>query len=423
MKNIKKNLLACVAVAIQGLILFLLVFYHGNSGKTDQLFLCLSLIGISQLIILMPFDQFVVYFNKIKEQKGGGSATGFYIQTMCLSSSVGVMVAVLFFVISTYFSQFINGGRSLGPLNGFIYSLPAYAIVSLNDRYLNATGEVLKSYMLVLVPNLALFLGVASWVFINPIELEDVGYVYTSVMILGAIISSFYILKGGYSGREFLDFNTKSFVIDSMAMRLGHNIYTISLQVVVNYVLLGFYDGALSIFNYAYRSVVALFTVAVGPSNRVYMYELAVGSAKKDMLFYEASALRYLKESMFLYFSLFLIFLTLLLVFYYFDVVTYFDNFDFDLSGYIFLVIFIGLWQALVIVESVYVGVFVTHNNSKVFISINVLFCIVFFLLSVIFSGMNNIYFFSMCGFFAQLLSCILYRYILRNKMYIKVGV
>lgn len=418
MLRFSKNILASLSVLTQVLILLLLVIFHGTNTETDFLFLALSIVTISQLIILMPYDQFIVYFNRIKSKSGINSAISFYYKTFVLSVSTGLVVTVSVFMGLQFFVNYgLDEFVSTGIMNGFLLALPAYAIIALNDRLLNAEGAILKSYLLVLIPNIALLVGVSVWTFGLNLNVYIVSITYSGFMWFGAVVSSIYVWRknGFYFNCEACEL--KAFVVNSFFMRLGHNFYTISFQFIINFVLLGFQEGALSLFNYAYRSIVALFTVAVGPSNRVYMYELAKKAANHKVSNYGKVAQAYLKESVSMYILLLTILMALVFLFHYFDLKSNF-NFNLDLINYLILTGIIGAWQMIVIFESVFVGVLITSTKASVFIFVNIVFALTFFALTFFTSWLESVVIFSLSGLIAQVLSFLMYKYYVKNKLF-----
>lgn len=418
MARFSKNILASLSVLIQALVVLLLVFFHGANKETDFLFLALSIVTISQLLILMPFDQFVVYFNRVKLRFGVIFAIAFYYKALFLSILTGVFAAIFVFLglqlsVNSVLDAFINTGI----MNGFILALPAYAIIALNDRFFNAEGEILKSYLLVVIPNMALLLGVSVWTFEQNSNVFIVGILYSFFMWFGAFVSSIYVWRrNGFNfnceGCEF-----KEFVINSFFMRLGHNFYTISFQFITNFVLMGFQEGTLSLFNYTYRSIIALFTVAVGPSNRVFMYELAKKAANKKVSDYSEVAHAYLKESVGLY-SLLLSLLMILV--YFFDYFNFQSNFNVNLDPIKILTLLgvIGVWQMIVIIESVYVGVLITSTKANVFIFVNIAFALTFFVFTFFSSSLGDVIVFSLSGLIAQVASFIMYKYYVNKILF-----
>ncbi|MDG6773621.1 hypothetical protein QCB45_04700 [Thiomicrorhabdus sp. ZW0627] len=419
MVRFSKNILASLSVLTQALVLLLLVIFHGTNTETDFLFLALSIVTISQLIILMPFDQFIVYFNRIKSRVGINSAIGFYYKTFVSSVSTSVVVAFSVFLGLQFF---VNSGLadfiSTGVMHGFLLALPAYAIIALNDRFFNAEGAILKSYLLVLIPNIALLVGVTAWTFGQDLSVYIVSIIYSCIMWLGAIVSTIYVWKSNGFYFKCESCEIKAFVINSCFMRLGHNFYTISFQLITNFVLLGFQEGALSLFNYAYRSIIALFTVAVGPSNRVYMYELAKKAANQKVSNYSEVANTYLKESVSIYILLLSFLMILVYLFDYFDLQSNFSNLNLDMINYLVLTGIIGAWQAIVIFESVFVGVLITSTKANVFIFVNIVFALTFFTLTFFTSRFEDVIVFSLSGLTAQVASFLMYKYYVKKKLF-----
>uniref|UniRef100_Q31EZ6 Polysaccharide biosynthesis protein n=1 Tax=Hydrogenovibrio crunogenus (strain DSM 25203 / XCL-2) TaxID=317025 RepID=Q31EZ6_HYDCU len=413
-----KNILAAFSIAIQVLVILLLFFFHGANSDTDNLFLALAVLTVLQLLILMSFDQFVVFFNRIKTTYGYSKAQSFYYNVLIIALITSLVLCVLsigaidfFRSVSGLFGERTQAFLESNVLNSFLIALPAYGLIALNDRYYNALGQIVKSYFLVLIPNLSIFLGVLMWSFEIINGIGDVGKVYSITMWLGALTTTYLILNKEKSELKCVNCELRRFMVNSFIMRLGHNLYAISFQLVTNFILLGMTEGILSIFNYAYRAVLALFTVSVGPSNRVFMYELAQQASNNELHEYKSFVKPYLKEAITLFFILNIILIMTIFTLNFLNGIYDVIKINFDLNIFIVLLVIIASWQAIVILESVYVGLIITATEAKVFLIANSIFSAVYFSLAYSLSSFNDVLVFSLAGFLSQLISYFIYKY------------
>ena len=408
------NVMAGVAVVSQLLAMIILLFKHGATTGSDQIFISLTFVSIMQLLLVMPFDQFVVFYNR-KKHTSLNSAHNFYYSVFFAAIIVSISFVVISIVIVKsnlfFYGKYLNGNT----LNGFIVGLIAYPIIALNDRLYNAEGLVSKSYILVVLPQVFLLVGIALWTFGSKFGPECVGYSYAFGIWFGAVYSSFNIIKRfSFSAiievKEFVEF-----LINSVSVRFGQNIYPITMQFVTNWLLSMMGSGYVSVFNYAYKGVAAIFIVAVGPSNRVFMYELSLLASQSRLNHYKIYSKTYLKDSFFIYFVFIIlsfigIFLLSYIKTYYHEIKINIDFFDLGLTFFI-----VAIWQAIVILESVYVGVIVTVGKSKPFISINVFYVLIYSMLAYAALNIGIIYFFALAGLLAQIGSFYLYKQKVEN--------
>lgn len=404
--------MAGISILSQGLVVAILLVYHGASTDTDTLFLALSFLLVFQLLALMSFDQFVVFFlRKIALDKN--SANIFYYQVVFVSV---LWVCILVLLVKTLFVFIpLAGGhvalvfKDIAIFEWFILSLPAYVFVALNDRYYNAMGKITLSYFLVLVPNISILVGVIVWTFYSlNYGVEIVAINYTILMWISAIISTYIVSKERAFKFKFNLNEAKEFFLNSLLMRVGHNIYALSFQMVSNYFLIGMSEGFLSLFNYAYRGVVAIFAVAVGPSYRLYMYNLSSAASKGELLDWKKYVRPYLKESLVLYLGLFLI---LSIFIHMFDIYNLkYLLLDIDIQLFYKLIFIIFLWQMIVMFESIYVGLIVASTYAKLFITINTIFAIFYFTISYLASIKSDILMFAIAGLVSQIFSFFLYK-------------
>lgn len=413
-----KNFMASVAVMSQLLAMLILLFEQGATSNTDQIFLCLTFVSIMQFLLVMPFDQFVVFYNRNKVL-GIGVARNFYSSVLLAATATSVFFTVIVLIVAVSTSLFKGEGLlNADVMYGFILGLIAYPFVALNDRFYNAEGMILNSYALVIFPQVCLLAGIALWSYTINIGPEYVGYAYAVGMWSGALCSLLTVVRRfGFS----LDVNVQEliqFFINSFSVRFGQNIYPIVLQGISNGFLSLMGPGAVSIFNYAYKGIASIFIVAVGPSNRVFMYELSILASRKRLDEYGLHAREYLKDSLRIYWLLVILSLVGIFLLAHIDLIlsSLSIDIDFILLGVTFIVV--AVWQALVVIESVHVGVIVTAARPLPFLYVNALFAIIFSALAYAALLIDVVYCFAFAGLLSQIVSFLFYKYFSTSILY-----
>lgn len=417
MNNYFKNLLAGLSVFTQVSILVVLLLFHGVTAETDSLFLAITISAVLQLIALMPYDQFIVFYNRADAQSENASKT-FYFKVLILSVFFGLFLTLMSGCMAWFLYQFtssaeIKGFLDKNVINGFLLGLLGYSLLGLNDRFYNARGKIVTSYLVLLIPQIAVLIGVLFWTFIEGIGVEAVGYVYAFFVWLGAVFTTAFILQNIDCNFKNIFSGTRMFIVNSVMMRLGHNIYAISFQLVTNLFLLGMAEGMISMFNYAYKAVVAVFSITVSPANRVFMYELSILAAKKSLVDRQVTTRKYIRDSVPLYalFILSAILLITLIVVTEPGVVK--EIITIDLKTLLSMFTYIAFWQFIIIVESVYVGLIISLSKYQVFIIVNSIFASLYIFTGYMLKDLGEIYLLIFAGMFSQLISLFLYRYIL----------
>ena len=415
-----KNILAGVSVLSQLSILLVLVFAHGATAETDSLFIALTVSSILQLLAMMPYDQFIVYFNKVGKQSEQ-DANNFYIKVLIISALFGLLLTVVseltVWVLSYFLEAFdVRDFLEQGVIHGFLAGLLAHSVLGLNDRYFNARGEIVTSYLILLIPQIAILTGILGWTFVDIFELKAVGYIYALFVWAGAIVTTFFILKSVKITNDYRFSGIRDFIVDSVMMRVGHNIYAISFQFFTNLFLIGMAEGIVSFFNYAYRAVIAIFSVAVSPANRVLMFKMSILAANKSMHEHTESSKKYLGECIPLFlFFVFMVILAGALVLW-LDTPIIHQYLKIELDTFIFIFTLISLWQFIVILESVYVGVIISLSKYRAFIVVNSIFAFMYISLGFIVKDYGQIYLLILVGMLSQLMSFVMYRMV-SNKL------
>jgi len=409
----QKNILAVSVILAQLLVVLILLLDEGANRLTDYFFLSLTVLSVLQLLVLMTYEQFIVFYNK-KKAVNRVQAELFYVQVIVVSVLTAFLVIslILFlvFIVKSYFlsqDSLFREYLDLNLLYGFLYSLPAYAVISLNDRYYNAKGKINKSYVFVLAPNLSLLIATFLWSFFLKGSIEIVGFLYSGILWLFAVPTAFSLIKTRMKRVDCFFCGLRPFVLNSMSTRLGHNIYAISFQTIVNFILLGMQEGAVTLFNYAYRFVLAIFSVTVSPLNKVLMFDLSVLGAKNKLQNYNSISNKYIKHALFQFCFLSVLGLISLLII---KQLHQISSLNIDLGLLVIMFGIVVVWQLVVIIESVYVGIIITSLQSVYFVIVNSLFVLTFFFSSLVAASYSSVLFLGVAGFLSQLLSLYLYR-------------
>lgn len=424
MFKLKYNVIAGVVILIQLLSLALLFVLFGISDNSDTLLFTLSIIGSIQLIEIMFIEQFMYFYHKIFEEDKV-EAEYFYYFAITIAIGIGVSIFSIVELVSYLDIELLAfglyGERLLiykELLEIMALGLLFYPVLAVNDRLLNAKSYFGFSY--ILASSMHIFLFVALLIMlINPtLDISFLGYGYSVGIILGAIVSSIFIIKK-FSYKLKLNFNHKngkSFIIKSLGMRFGHNIFMVLFYPITNFFLAQLPSGFISLFYYVYRAVIAIFSVTAGPSFKMYMAKVSQLWTKKKLYAINVYSFSYIKSALALY--LIGIIITYLILESILPVCV--ENYDFGINPTELLIakklfIIIAFWQLIVLIESAYVGILITSQNYKKFIYVNILFIVLYSTICYLLIEYMNIYAIGMAALTAQLVNLFFYKRYAKN--------
>lgn len=378
----------------------------------------MTIIGSIQLIQLMFLEQFMYFFHRVQKYSIV-EAQNFYHYSATLTLMVGFGTTFFIYGVHTFEPEWLKlvyHPLFLVMLIGLVF----YPLLSINDRLLNAQGMFALSYLVSSSMHIALFLTLIVMIIFDLHDILYLGIGYTGGILIGALVSIIVIRR--VIGFDFkLVFKhklAKEFFQKSFGMRLGHNIYMVLFYPITNYFLALMPTGAISIFYYIYRAVIALFSITAGPSYKMFMAKMSYLWAQKKYYAMKIHMRRYATIASLQYVLIgivgYLILRTMLSpLTVYFQIKLNMQEIDTMIKLYPLILI----WQFIVIFESSYTGVLIVSQQVKKFILINFLFICTYSVLNYLFADFNQVFalaFFACC---AQLISMMLYRYYAKQQL------
>lgn len=419
MLKLKYNILAGGIVLIQLLSLALLFWQFGASDASDIFLFSLSMAATIQLIEIMFIEQFMFFYHDILN-KNQESAKSFYQFAFTLAGIIGIFMFLLLLSLTIFTPELISFGLEGNKQSIYIkfimtlsVGLLLYPILAINDRLLNAKNFFALSYLLASSMHIFLFIALLFMVLIPNIEITFLGWGYSIGIAVGALSSSMFIWsKFSYGPKITLTHvHAKKFILKSLGMRFGHNIFMVLFYPLTNFFLTQLPSGSISLFYYVYRTVIAIFSVTAGPSHKIYMAKLSLLWSKYKFHAIKLHAAMYLKNTLKIYiFGVAFVFSTI--VFILPEMINRFQiDFDKkDLLIFQLLYLLISGWQMIILFESTYVGILIASHSYKEFITVNILFIVLYFLIVYFSIDFIHIYALGFAAIFAQIINLYLYR-------------
>jgi len=415
MFNIKYNFLVLIQLLLNVVNALLLIKVFGVSGQVDSYLLSASIISTMQLIQLVFFEQFLVFYTDLKS-KSQSESNNFYNATLFLSFMLGIVsISVLYVFKSLIFKVFVFNidAQRLEYLNAIsivlFLSLIFIPISSLNEKLLNAERKFSIPYILTCLPTLFIVIAQLTIYFLSSNKIIYLAYGQVIGLALSAIIGTIFITKK-IVPFEFVFYHPdiKPLIKNSFTTRLGDNIYNMLLPVFLNNILVTMSAGTVSCFYYAKKIIDTLKQLTIGPAVKIFRTNLTNFWVTYDIEKIRKDMKKFLTGSTLLMLSgIILSFLILPTALKIISMGKLSEN-DLHSINYIFLSL--CPWYLVVIIEAPYILAIYTAKKSKIAIFANTLFIITFITLASILKDRIGIYAISAAGLFAQIFNFIIYK-------------
>lgn len=161
------------------------------------------------------------------------------------------------------------------------------------------------------------------------------------------------------------------FIKASMAMRLTHSVHNFLVTAILSNILSGGVQGTVSSFQYTKRIADGLASVSVGPHLSIYHANQNLAWANKDDRKFKANIWEYLFSTIPLFF------VAVLCACISIYVAKTFNLINIEITGQTFqLLLCLALWQLVIALETIPIGILVMENSSKLLLLINSIFVI-----------------------------------------------
>ena len=415
MFNVKYNFLVLIQIFLNTLNALLLIKVFGVSAQVDSYLLATSIVLTMQLVQLVFFEQFLVFYTDLKTESIEKS-NNLYNAVLFWSSVLGVVsVVVLFLVKSLVFKLFVFDidTQRLAYLNSIsiiLFSgLIFMPVISLNEKLLNAEMKFSIPYILTSLPTFFIVIAqLAVWL-LNFDKIIYLAYGQVFGLALSAIIGTAFIAKK-LVPFKFVPKHSEIIPLlkNSFTTRMGDNIYNMLLPVFLNNVLVTMSAGTVSYFYYAKKIIDTLKQLTVGPPAKILRTSLTNSWVTKNVVEIRQNIRKFLKGSILLMLGgivlAFLILPTTL------KIISMGKLSDNDLMNINYIFLSLCPWHLLVLIEAPYILAIFTAKKSKVAIFANSLFIVTFIIIALLLRDSSGVYSISIAGLLAQFINYIIYK-------------
>lgn len=391
---LKYNFLVLIQIIV-GLsnTIFVMKFF-GVSQESDSYFITLGILTTIQLLLLMLVEQFLVFYNEIKENSKK-EANLFFNAALIYSIISGVLCFIILYLFSTLLLDVFASGLKEGTrfqvismLDIMLLTLAVFPASFVLSAFLNANSYYSIPYVSTILPGLFVLMYFFYCMFYeNPVSLTYLAIFYT----LGNTIA--FLLLWYYSNRlSKINFLTKhnqlqSFIKQSVSMRFAHNIHNFVFLFFTNNFLSYFHNGAITQFYYAKKAADTLNNIVNGPAQRILAVEITKLIPKKEAILIESLIIKFLLKNIpiFVLFTIVTYFLIPLII----PLIT--DKIQTEiLPAIAYMFTALSVVNLLMIIEIPYANVSISSKDTSIFYFSNTLFSIVFILFSILLMNFFN---------------------------------
>lgn len=405
------NALALLSVGIGLLNSILTIRLLGITADADIWLLSISMVTTLCVLSQLGIEQFL-YFYEEQRAQGQTQAIQFTRAAVTWAVLTGVAFALLAIVALPLLKLVFAFGLPAASQDRVAHLIIAMApqmaaapLLHVTRQHQNAVGRYTLSYLLMLWSPVVLLIILLCASLLNTSPEK-----FAWVVGAGAVIQSaacFLIMWPTMHGEKQMAWSTpyfRRFTSTSIAMRSGHALHSFFSSLIINSTLSSFAVGNVAIFQYANRFAAGASAIAVGPHGNIYYAQIAKAWTDRAGLPAIYSARKFLAHIA----PIFV--LTVIAVWLVLPPVIRFIStaaIPFDVLAMTFLLL--SVWYGVIQLESIFVAFIVAAHQAKVFILVNGLFAIVFFLLSRILRFLPEFASLPAAAILAQLISVMIF--------------
>lgn len=417
MFNIKYNFLVIIQIAVGILNSVLIMRVFGVSAYSDAYLLALSIFSVFCLILLMPVDQFMQFYNELKVQSLKKSHD-FYNCALIFSLFAGIICCLVFhfglsFVIKL-FTLDIDSHRFeilKNLLSILTLGLVFYPVNGVNERLLNAEMRFSIPYMLVIIPNLLVVLTQIFMIFNHHTNIYYLAYAQAIGLFFVALFGSVYISKTliRFKFVGWQDYMTR-FIKNSMIMQFGNSFWSMTIPVIFNNFLVTFPQGYVSYFYYARKILDIANNFSIGPSKNILRSKISKFVSKHDVESIKKASVSFLMWGS-------VVFFVAVVVAYFvqgpvISLITSNRLTALDLKMISLLFLCLSPWYFIIFFETPYVCVNIQSKKAKTVLFINLSFLVIFASLLPVFKHSTGIYAIAVSLVLAQILNLVFHKFV-----------
>lgn len=416
MSNLILNLINAICAAAALINIYMSWYLFGASKNADQWMLALTIIQSISLISQAGVEQYPVYYARYKAL-GSSLLCEFQANAMGFALICGLFFGGGVYIISNEIILIYSAGSDLNQddeltrlLRVFVSQIFVMPILFVIKQILLIDGRRIWA---ILINSMSHFVILASlitgWLFDARSPL-DCGY-FASIYNLIGFLLIFFLVNPERKFKLLIEWSViKEFAISSCKMRGIHSIHNFLLSIVISSYLSHGVNGTIATYQYLKKIADGLCSITMGPHAAVYHAEQASSFAamNRNRLVSNIYVYIYSAVPMFL-FGLSLAFLA------YFS----FSYYDVNLkigSEVISSLLILLLWQFIVAIETVPVGLLIVANSAPSILKINTIFIMQIFILTY-FTANFQVFELAVIGCYCQAISLLMYSYTANAKL------
>ncbi len=414
MFKLNYNILVAVQVILSLLNATLLINIFGVSYKADAYLMSTSIFISLQFLQGVFFEQFTQFYNDEKVNSKD-EAKKFYNATLFLTACLGLFSFVLFTcgveLIASIFAKNLDAERLVclvKLLKILFIGSAVMPIICINERLFIAEMKISVSYILQIIQIVFVVIAQLLLICFNKTNVEFLAWALSFGRIVALIVSMIFALKIIPFKLVFWHKSIKSFVINSMVVRLGDNLGNFVLPLIVNNVLASLGTSVASCYYYALKIVDILNNISIGPSSKVLKSKISEYMAKLHFKEIQKVCKMY--------------WVNMSLIFIGGTIITYFSQGPIlqlisnnkltaeNLSQIAFIFVFLAAYYFFKMVEYPFLTICITAKKGKTIVLANSLFIVAFFVVVLFLIKMMGIYSIPIAMCISELLPFLIYK-------------
>ncbi len=391
MYKLRYNILAFLNALLGLAVSIMLIRLFGATDESDAFLIAISIITAITMLQLLFVEQFLFFYNEEKH-RDEESAKQFYYSAVIVAIATGIISMIVVTIFSTIIVKLFVGNiddirfiKILAVLSILKIGLVAYPVNYVNEKLLNSENRISIPYIVETMPFMLMVLLMIYMGF-NPniASVEILSAARVLGMILGLVIGISAVYRIGFFPKlvdiKKIHISTliKKFVINSIYMRGAHNIHNFFVIPIVNNILGSLPEGYASYYYYAYRMVLAVKSVVLGPIYKIYQATIAAEWPKNNAHIIVENTKRFFVTSVPLYIVSILVAYFMLPV-----VLKYIAGGSLEahqLENIAYLFLMLGTWHLVMTMELSVVPMLLASKRSITFYFGNTVFIILFYI-------------------------------------------
>ncbi len=377
--------LSAVPVLISLVYLFFFLKWIGGGTEADVYFMAGAVVTSCNLLQLHFADQFIYFYFEEKQRENSCAARSLLSAVLLVSFVVGLFFWMVVYFdakqVAALFAFFLDVKRAdflEDVLLEFSFLLIPYLLTDTLTKLLNAEGYFSAPILLSWIPAGLLLMGILLYG--NVDDIKSTVFVLIRLQVVSAFLVLSILLLFVWINIGFGSFkNTHGITVwrmirNSFAVRFGHNIHNFFFPFVLNNALAYLPEGTVSCYYYAQKMSQSLFSFSLGPMMRVLQSKVAE-SWSVDRASIPSIQRQYMRKTIPLY-SLLVVFVAVALP----ETFGFLNIKTIDVYSLLLFFVVLSVWWGIVAFENSYVSVLLAAKESSVFIYVNFLFILIFFL-------------------------------------------